>query len=103
MDNSLENVFDALGFSDGENVDMLRPVREPCAPIGRASHRHSSDYPDPTDMLYSDEESMHFDTPNPYHKGRLLCMMTLTVKKRAISPLVVWGTPRVGLNYPKVV
>lgn len=57
MDNSLENVFDALGFSDGENVDMLRPVREPCAPIGRASHRHSSDYPDPTDMLYSDEES----------------------------------------------
>lgn len=58
MDNSLENVFDSLGLSDGENVDMLTPVREPCAPIGRASHRHScSDYPDPTDMLYSDEEA----------------------------------------------
>lgn len=25
MDNSLENVFDSLGLSDGENVDMLTP------------------------------------------------------------------------------
>lgn len=57
MDNSLENVFDALGLSDGESVDMLTPVGEPYAPIGRVSHRHSSDYPDPTDMLYSDEEA----------------------------------------------
>lgn len=47
----IKNVFDALGLSNGENVDMLTPVGEP---IRRASHRHSSDYSDPTDMLYSD-------------------------------------------------
>lgn len=100
MDNSLENVFDALGLSDGENVDMLRPVREPCAPIGRASHRHSSDYPDPTDMLYSDEESCTL-IPKPFSLGKAFMYDDPYSEEEGYLPISSMGYPKGGTELPK--
>lgn len=70
MNASLENVIPTLWLSDSDSDVMLTSEREPFAPIGSASRRHSnSDYLNPIGRL-GDEETVHVDTPNPF--GRAL-------------------------------
>lgn len=90
----------ALGLSDGDSDDTFTPVGKPYAPVGRASRRHSClEYADPTDR-FSDEEAVHLGPL--ILLGRPLFTMILAVIKKAISPLVVRGTSRVGTSYPSV-
>lgn len=69
MNASLENVFAASWLSETDRDDMLTSEGEPFAPIGHASRMHSnSEYRNPTGGL-GDEETVHFDTPNPSGKA----------------------------------
>lgn len=91
----LKNVFDALGLSNGESVDMLTPVGEP---IRRASHRHSFDYSDPTDMLYSDVGRMWY--PKPFSLGRAFMYDDPYSGEEGYLPISM-GYPQVGPSYLK--
>lgn len=59
----------AFWLNDSDGDDMLTSEGEAFAPIRRASRRHSnSEYFNPTGRL-GDEDTVHFNNPNPSWKA----------------------------------